>query len=65
MENDLLNIILSFAESLSGFSILVTAGTYLLGVFLIASALYKLKALGDARSMMSQQMDISGLLLKC
>ena len=64
MENDLLNMLLSFAESLSGLSYLVTASTYLLGIFLISSAMYKLKALGDSRSMMSQQMDISGPIVK-
>ncbi len=64
METDILTMILTFAESLSGLSRLVTATTYLLGVFLVASALYKLKALGDARTMMSQQMDIGGPIVK-
>lgn len=62
--NDLLNMILTFAESLSGLSILVTAGTYLLGIFMIGGGLYALKSLGDTRSMMSQQMEISGPIIK-
>lgn len=62
--NDLLSIILTFAESLSGLSILVTASTYLLGIYMISSALYALKSLGDTRSMMSQQMDVSGPIVK-
>jgi intracellular multiplication protein IcmC len=64
MSNDLIGMILSFAESLSGLSYLITACTYLLGVFFVVSALYKLKELGDHRSMMSQSMDISSPIIK-
>jgi intracellular multiplication protein IcmC len=64
MNNDLLGIILSFAESLAGLSILITASTYLLGIFLISSALYGLKELADTRTMMSSQADISGPIIK-
>ncbi|MFA6037382.1 MAG: hypothetical protein WC748_04585 [Legionellales bacterium] len=62
--NDLVNMIVTFAESLSGLSILVTAGTYLLGIFMIGGGLYALKSLGDTRSMMSQQMEITGPIIK-
>lgn len=64
MNNDLLGIILSFAESLAGLSILVTASTYLLGIFMISNALYNLKAMADARTMMSSQADLSGPIVK-
>jgi intracellular multiplication protein IcmC len=64
VNNDLIGIILTFAESLSGLSTLVTAATYLLGIFMIASAIYNLKAVADARTMMSQQADITGPVIK-
>lgn len=64
MENDLIGIILTFAESLSGLSILITAGTYLLGIYMIANAIYNLKALADARTMMSSASDMSGPAVK-
>lgn len=64
MANDIIGVILTFAESLPGLSRLITASTYLLGVFLVASGLYKLKALGDHRSMMSNPMDINGPIVK-
>ncbi len=64
MNNDLLGILLAFAESLSGLSILVTASTYLLGIFLISNALYNMKSMADARTMMSSQSDLSGPIVK-
>ncbi len=64
MTNDLLGFIVTFAESLAALSYLVTASTYLLGVFLITSGIYKLKALSDSRSMMSSNMDISGPIVR-
>lgn len=64
MGNDLIGIIVTFAESLAGLSLLVTASTYLLGIFLVANALYDLKTFGDTRTMMSQQSDVSGPVIK-
>jgi intracellular multiplication protein IcmC len=64
MSNDLLGMILTFAESLSGLSRIVTAGTYLLGIMLVVGGLYKLKELGDHRGQMSQQMDLNAPLVK-
>jgi intracellular multiplication protein IcmC len=64
MTNDILGMILHFAESLSGLGFLVTALTYLVGVGLMANGLFKLKALGDNRTMMSQPMALSGPIMK-
>ncbi len=64
MTNDLLGMILHFAESLSGLSYLITATTYLVGVALLANGLYKLKMLGDSRSMMSQPMSLGGPIIR-
>ena len=64
MNNDLLSMILHFAESLSGLSILITATTYLVGVALIAHGLFKLKVFGENRSMMSQPMALGSPVIK-
>lgn len=64
MTNDIIGMILTFAESLSGLSYLVTSVTYVVGIALMAHGLFKLKALGENRSMMTQPMALTGPIVK-
>ena len=62
MINDILQMLVHFTESLVGVSYLVTALSYLTGVFCALRGVFMLKRIGDGRLMM-QPMELSAPLM--
>ena len=58
--NDIIGMILTFAESLAGLGYLAAGISYVAGILLVARGLMKLRVMADHRSQMFQPMEIAG-----
>lgn len=61
--NDIIGMILNFADSLAGLSWLAAGISYVAGIVLIARGIFKLRIMADHRSQMFQPMEIAGPLV--
>lgn len=60
--NDLAGMIMTFGESLGGIYNLIAAMSYIMGIILVAAALYKLRKTGDHQSHMVNPVGLGGPL---
>lgn len=61
--NDLVGMIMTFSESLTGISFLLTGLCYILGVLFVLRGIFKLRIMADHRSQMFQPMEVGGPLV--